>query len=344
MRGKYEHDVFLSYHVTDLEKVRIIYEELKSLGLKVFWAYEEKRGKQVPEVIDNALKNSMNFAVYWSAETAKSGWVSHEAKKFYDDYFSKDKENRRMYVYKEDAVEEIAIPYYLLNHSRPESVNKLVKEINKNVLDSITTECHQVISNKSVKISDLEKEVDREKNKVKEAQNFYRHNRFWGYFSKNKEVHIFTCGRDVPGDRSIARGYGGRTNIDMWDYRTVTDITHFFASTYPSARVIIEDPVSKLTEHDLTEAVALANRFSSMRNMLEDKDCIIIGSPDVSDYAEMVLAEIHQIDSYAEERIKNKGFVIIKERKTTKSSFYWEVDQDSGRKRRSNSDNRAQNL
>jgi hypothetical protein len=65
-----------------------------------------------------------------------------------------------------------------------------------------------------------------------------------------------------------------------------------------------------------------------MKGLLENKDCIIIGSPDVSDFAEIVLAQIHKIAFYAEERIKRKGFVVIKEQKYTKSSFYWKKIED----------------
>ena len=64
-----------------------------------------------------------------------------------------------------------------------------------------------------------------------------------------------------------------------------------------------------------------------MRSMLENKDCIIIGSPDVSDFAEIVLAELHQISPYSKGREKRKGFVIVKERKYTSSAFYWEKQE-----------------
>jgi hypothetical protein len=58
--------------------------------------------------------------------------------------------------------------------------------------------------------------------------------------------------------------------------------------------------------------------------MLENKDCIIVGSPDVNDFAEVVLARIHQIEPYTEGREKRKGFAIVKEHQVTTSSFYWE--------------------
>jgi hypothetical protein len=63
-----------------------------------------------------------------------------------------------------------------------------------------------------------------------------------------------------------------------------------------------------------------------MRLMIENKDCIIIGSPDVNDFAEIVLSAIHRIDPYTEGRHKKKGFVVIKERKGTRSSFYWQKE------------------
>lgn len=85
--------------------------------------------------------------------------------------------------------------------------------------------------------------------------------------------------------------------------------------------------MSKLHDQDLNELTRMAVRLSDMRSTLEDKDCIIVGSPDVSDFAEIVLAHIHSIDPYNEERVKRKGYVLIKEGKRANSSFYWQKEK-----------------
>jgi hypothetical protein len=76
----------------------------------------------------------------------------------------------------------------------------------------------------------------------------------------------------------------------LWDYRAVLDITHFFALNFSETKITIEDSVSKLHGEDLETVARLAVRVARMSSMLEDKDCIIVGSPDVSDFAEIVLA------------------------------------------------------
>ena len=86
--------------------------------------------------------------------------------------------------------------------------------------------------------------------------------------------------------------------------------------------------MSKLSGKELVDNVQLGDSFADIRSMLEDKDCIIIGSPDVSDFAEQVLAKIHNIAPYAKDRIKRTGFVQIKGSRNSRSSFYWEKKKD----------------
>ena len=219
-----------------------------------------------------------------------------------------------MYVLLDEACNEQDLPEELQRLQRPHSVDHLIIALFRSTLNSIEGE-----------ISFLEDRLKQEQQKVLEAQTYYRRNRFWGPISKNGDVRIYTCGRDanVEAHRYV-RGQGGRTNIDMWDYRAVLDITHFFLSNYPSARVTIEDPRAKLRGSDLEEVGLLVSHVTDLQRTLTNKDCIVIGSPDVSDFAEIGLAQIHKIPPYDAKRIKTKGFVIIKDSKNTKSSFYWE--------------------
>jgi hypothetical protein len=63
---------------------------------------------------------------------------------------------------------------------------------------------------------------------------------------------------------------------------------------------------------------------------LEDKDCVVIGSPDVSDFAEIVLAELHGTQSFAHDldkrrstgSEKRRGFALIKAEMKAPSSTY----------------------
>ncbi|HEX9074245.1 MAG TPA: toll/interleukin-1 receptor domain-containing protein [Anaerolineae bacterium] len=332
MSSAFKYDVFLSFSHDDSPRVREIYEKLTEYGLGVFWSERKlEKGVAFPPQLEEALIHSRHFALYCSAAAARSDWVHKECDIFLTQCHMKDKKHRRMYVLMDaNSCEDDVFPF-LKDLQRPDSPADLITEL----VRTVTAEQKHTLGL-------LQNELEQERHKVGEAQKYYRYNRFWGPISENKEVHIFTCARDVAHDPRSMRGSGGRTNIDMWDYRAVLDITHFLASTYPSTHIFFEDPKSKLHGVDLEKAAQLANRISHMRGMLENKDCIIIGSPDVSDFAEIVLAEIHQMAPYTEGRTKKKGFVIIKEPQHSgssfkeqpyaSSSFYWkkEAEEDEG--------------
>lgn len=312
MRSDYQYDVFISFAHEDEEKVRPIYDKIRQFGLRPFWSKDLPQGKEFPSELEKALKDSQHFVLNCSEKAAKSNWVCREWQMFLDLYHLRDPENRRMYVLLDAGCVPNLIPDLLKHLQRPNSPDELLAAL----------------------VGVLERDYDRTmvelelvKRKVTEAQEYYRYNRFWGPIVKNREVNIFTCGRVITHDPKGGRGYGGRTNIDLWDFRAVLNITDFFGSNYPNTRVTIEDPVSKLGVQNLAEEAHLVDRLADMRSMLEDKDCIIIGSPDVSDFAEQVLAKIHNIRPYAKDRIKSKGFVLIKDRKQSRSSFYWEKEE-----------------
>jgi len=314
MRNQYQYDVFISFSHEDEDKVRLIYDKVTDFGIRAFWSRQLPRGKEFLSELEKALKNSQHFVMICTESASKSNWVSQEWQMFFDLYHLPDKENRRMHVLLNEKCDQKLVPDLLQNLNRPTSTDELIAAL----VRAQERDYKQTII-----------ELERQKQKVVEAQYYYRYNRFWGPIAKNGHVHIFTCGRDVTHDPDSSRGVGGRTNIDMWDYRAVLDITHFFASNYPNTRITIEDPISKLPSDDLESTNRLANHIASMRSRLGDKDCIIIGSPDVNDFAEVVLAEINQMDPYTTEgRLKKKGFVVIKELKFTRSSCYWKKKEN----------------
>lgn len=150
-------------------------------------------------------------------------------------------------------------------------------------------------------------------------QEDYLYKKTWNPFLRNRDLHIMTCARDTE-----EKHRGPRTNIDKWDYTTVSELSHFLALKYPKAQVTITPPISKL-ENDERNRLGIANLEQEVSTYLCDKDCIIIGSPDVSDLAEIVLSRLHKIEPYKEERLKFNGYVIIKTLQPNKtSSFYWE--------------------
>jgi hypothetical protein len=309
MVSKYLYDVFLSYASEDKEAVEPFYNKLLAHGLTCYWSpASNKPGDPFPDKITEALEKSQQFVVYCSKHTNKSSWVADECKIFHSEFHNGDKENRPFYVLLDDSSsnKEIPLMYRTLHYA--DTFDELVAQIAKTALE-YQKSC-----------------LDQEEKKVSEARKYYQHERFWHQIAQNKKIHIFTCGRDVPHDPKGPRGFGGRTNIDVWDYRSVFDLTHFFSSRYPGTTILIEDPMSKLHEQDLEQAVRLGNYLAHMQSKVRDKDCIIIGSPDVSDFAEIILAKIHGVDPYIDNRIINKGYILIKEQKRTRSSFYWQKE------------------
>ncbi len=166
-------------------------------------------------------------------------------------------------------------------------------------------------------------------------------------------LSVFTCARGAPPDRNRI---GGRTNVDKWDYRSVAELAFFLANTYKQAQMTIEAPIEKITaglETD-TDKGRVANDIETrLRNV--QNSVIIIGSPDVSDYAEVVLARIYHVAPYQPEKCKQhsearqrrcwecklgkdcvgkRGYLFYKNTKTTNhprelSSFFREPLKDA---------------
>ncbi len=329
MTDDFKHDLFLSFSHHDLEKARPIYQRLTDSGLRVFWSEERlELGRDFPPQLEKALLGSEHFAVYFSEHAKESKWVRIECDLFRQNCHMQDEKNRRMFVIMDPSCHDTDVPLLLQSLHRPKTWEAFVAELVKIKLEHLQYERDQAMSSKKQETEALGEELKNVRRQVEEARKFYGRNRFWAPIAEHRDVHIFTCARNIQHDPTTMRGQGGRTNIDLWDYRAVLDITHFFASNYPGAKVKIEDPVSKLSGRDLTEAPRLGERISEMRSRLQDKDCIIIGSPDVSDFAEIVLAKINGIDPYTGTREKKSGFVVIKDRKSTSSSFYWKKGEN----------------
>jgi hypothetical protein len=140
-------------------------------------------------------------------------------------------------------------------------------------------------------LKDILNEIDRHYNaEVKEYPQRYVWDRI---LSHKHEVEIFTFGRPAEID---PRREGGRTNVDTWDYQAVGMLVSFLAKKYKEATVKILPPAFERagrTEEEIKDrARTVAQELARERNY------IIVGSPDVSDYAEVVLAKAYDIPPY----------------------------------------------
>ncbi|HLP46292.1 MAG TPA: hypothetical protein VK469_10110 [Candidatus Kapabacteria bacterium] len=158
-------------------------------------------------------------------------------------------------------------------------------------------------------------------------QEGYLHKKTWTPFLSAGELDIMTYGRSEPGPRGI------RTNIDKWDYTTVSELARFFALKFPKTQVNIAHPMSKLNENEINE-----KKKNVIHDILKDKDCIIIGSSNVSDLTEIILSKLHGIHPYENDLQDFTGYVIKKKLEIEKthadkatvfkSSVYWQISKN----------------
>lgn len=329
----FDEEVFFSYAREDLSHVQQLARKLwNEYRVSSFVADDALKAlargsdKWEQTLLEKVTKCRF-FALYASRSVAASDWVNREVQRFYDGAYSRDN-RRKMFVLSSIAQPHIHLPAILHDFLWDQSEDELIRSIVAELIKFLNAEKISTCQERDRLAADLEEERETSAKKVREAFGHYGQTRFWKPFSRHGHLHIFTCGRDVPPEKH--RGSGGRTNIDRWDYQTVLQITHFFAENFQGTKVTIEDPVAKLAADSLT-GPSLGYRVAGLMRQLEDKDCVVIGSPDVSDFAEIVLGELHGTRSYAQGtdksgrtgREKRKGFALIKAEMKAPSSTYW---------------------
>jgi hypothetical protein len=336
----FDEEVFFSYASDDLDHVRKVarrlWEEYRIASfvaddaLKALARGSDKWEKTLIEKVTRCRF----FALYNSRATAQSQWVNREVKRFHDGAYSQDN-RRRMFVLSRNPPEQFNAPAEVRDFLYQKTEDELVVAIAAELIKFLTAEKTTTRQELETLSSKLDVEQETAQRKVREAFRHYAHTRFWKPFSQHGPLHIFTCGRDVLPETH--RGSGGRTNIDQWDYQTVLQITHYFAANFPRTEVKIEDPVAKLAASDLMGS-QIGYRVANLMRQLENKDCVVIGSPDVSDFAEIILAKLHGTQAFAHEADKRggkswekqRGFTLIKgEMKAPSSTYRLKKDDES---------------
>jgi len=85
----------------------------------------------------------------------------------------------------------------------------------------------------------------------------------------------------------------GREMIGDWDLRAASELTSFFAMH--QYRAVIESPVYQIEFVEQNQSVPRDEYLRSLKKQLEDKNCIIIASPDVSPLTELALGRVYGI-------------------------------------------------
>ena len=304
-------DVFISYNKDDEAEAEKLSAEFRTHGLYTFFApdnlaqYVGQPGWE--ERIERALSESRHLAVYCSSAAIASEWVAKEIESF-DKYRAGDT-GRHIYVIQPKGVSEKDLEAFVRVN---ELLEKVLRAPKAKVLAQLTKEKIDLVT---VRASDAQRLAS-------SAFDFYKQRRFWTPLVRNGSISLLTCGRDAPlGTEGLGPGRaanGGRTNIDLWDFQTAIDITRYFAKEYPGTQVVIENPTPKRTIDDS------AKRINSTKHItpLLEKDCIIVGSPDVSDFAEVALAQILNVDPYDPGCELKAGFRMIKKDSKAISTFF----------------------
>jgi len=124
------------------------------------------------------------------------------------------------------------------------------------------------------------------------------YSKIWDAFLLNQDrLSIIYCGR--PNTEEERKNRGKRINIDSWDSKTVSEASFYLAQKYTTTEIKPAPPQAKYAfqPNRRNEKQELIKKI---KNSLIKKypNCIVIGSPDVSDYAEVLLAELYNIEPY----------------------------------------------
>jgi hypothetical protein len=123
------------------------------------------------------------------------------------------------------------------------------------------------------------------------------------------------------------RNRGPRTNVDSWDTKAVSEVSFYLAQKYPTSLIKPSSPKTKITKADEAKAQQIGETLGKELGSVYH-NCVIIGSPDVNDYAEVVLSKLFHLTPFSPRRDpdfrKSGGFIFHKNniKKDINSAFY----------------------
>jgi hypothetical protein len=144
----------------------------------------------------------------------------------------------------------------------------------------------------------------------------------WDKVLKSAGLTVITCARGGKNDKDRA---GGRTHVDKWDYASVAELASFLGRKYKQAGIKIEEPREKAETEGLRDVASRDKRVQRIEKSLrsDGNSIIIVGSPDVNDYAEIVLARLCGVPPYQQEPCKRSTDDPLRDK-------CWECDEPYG--------------
>ncbi len=128
----------------------------------------------------------------------------------------------------------------------------------------------------------------------KKEKEDYLYHQIWDQFLTRKSIRVITCARQA----SHSEDRGKRTNIDMWDFTSVSELSFFIAQKFETATVATRQPKNKRSAAELRPPGIRQGYHGQLTEDLRGQDCVIIGSPDVSDYAELALSTLYGLEPH----------------------------------------------
>lgn len=114
--SNYDYDIFLTHSNADRSEVRAVYEQLRGYGLRVFVSSESLKkdiGNSYFEKIEEALTNSQSMLIFFTPNAATSEWVKLEYQTFFNEFYLKNRAERKMLILKGKRFDFSTVPILL---------------------------------------------------------------------------------------------------------------------------------------------------------------------------------------------------------------------------------------
>lgn len=126
---EFKFDIFLCFSSKDIREAKVLWQNLRSYGFKVFLSEEylkKEGGESFMAKIEEALKGSRHFIFFCTLNSVNSPWAITEYETFYNEYHARSMSKRKFIVYKKPEASEEIIPILLKRLQYTDNVESLV--------------------------------------------------------------------------------------------------------------------------------------------------------------------------------------------------------------------------
>ncbi|MGB3545435.1 MAG: TIR domain-containing protein [Saprospiraceae bacterium] len=137
-QDQFAFDVFLSYAGRDVESVRLIWEELRGYGLRVFLSKESLQataGESFFSKIQFALTKSEHFVLVSTPNSMSSEWVKSEYETFFNEFFIPSRGARKFILLKGENFSPALVPVFLRRLQQADKPQQIVQQLVDEVVE-----------------------------------------------------------------------------------------------------------------------------------------------------------------------------------------------------------------